>query len=126
MEYTLRKLEARDVFRFVNIIKKIGFADIKGAFQSSEVQDALKGVDGTDEAALERVGMVVLSDVAGTIIDNLGKVEGDIYELLSSLSGIEADDVKALPIDVFASMIVDVFKKEEFRDFFKAAARLTK
>ena len=125
--YTLRGLQSQDVFRFAAIIKKIGFAEIKGAFSAPEVQAAIADMqDGDGDAALERVGLAVITDVVGIVLDNLDKVEDDIYRELASLSGMDAEQIKTLPIDVFADMIVDVFKKEEFKDFFKAAARLTK
>ena len=35
-------------------------------------------------------------------------------------------EIAALPMDVFMDMVVDTIKKEEFKNFFGAAARLFK
>lgn len=42
-----------------------------------------------------------------------------IYQLLSGLSGMNKKEIAALPMNVFLSMIIDVIKKEEFKDFFQ-------
>ena len=67
---------------------------------------------------------MVAVDVASVIIANVPKCKDDIYTLLSGLSGMSKKEIAALPMNVFLSMIVDVVKKEEFKDFFGDVAGL--
>lgn len=119
--YTLRPLAARHLFRFSTILNKIGVEQLKGVFDADAVVQAVKaGGDG----AVEEVGVAVVMQAAEIIIRNLPRVESDIYGLLADLSGMTADEVADMPMGDFASMLVDVFKSEGFKDFFTQARRL--
>ena len=72
------------------------------------------------------IGITIAVNIADVIFSNLPKCKADIYKLLSGLSGMSAKDIAALPMPVFMNMVVDTIKKEEFKDFFGAAARLFK
>ena len=72
------------------------------------------------------IGITIAVNIADVIFSNLPKCKADIYKLLSGLSGMSAKDIAALPMPVFMNMVVDTIKKEEFKDFFWAAARLFK
>ena len=72
------------------------------------------------------IGITIAVSIADVIFSNLPKCKADIYKLLSGLSGLPMKDIAALPMPVFMNMVVDTIKKEEFRDFFGAAARLFK
>ena len=67
---------------------------------------------------------MVAVDVASVILANIPKCREDIYQLLAGLSGMSRQEIAALPMNVFLSMIVDVIRKEEFKDFFRDAAGL--
>ena len=128
--YTLREMTADDVFPMVKIISGIGLKEFKTAFEAEDVKAAIAAMTGgkaegekPDAAA---IGITIAVNIADVIFSNLPKCKGDIYKLLSGLSGMSAKDIAALPMPVFMDMVVDTIKKEEFRDFFGAAARLFK
>lgn len=126
--YELRKLTAEDVFPMFQIISKIGFKEFKGCFDSPDVKAAVaKAASGEDgKADLTSVGMTVALDLASVVVSNLGSCKNDIYLLLSQLSGMDTKDIAALPMVTFFEMIIDVIKKEEFKDFFQVATKLFK
>lgn len=134
---TLRNLEARDIFIMSKILGSIGIKELKNCFKDEEIKELINnkeadedkndmdGVTITDEQ-LKQVGISVALEMAGMILNNLMSCEKYIYKLVSNLSGLDEDTVKTLPIDVFAEIIVDICKKEEFKDFIKVASSLFK
>lgn len=128
--YTLRGMTADDVFPMVKIISGIGMKEFKAAFETEDMKAAIASMTG-GEAEGEKpnaaaIGITIAVNIADVIFSNLPKCKADIYKLLSGLSGMAVKDIAALPMPVFMDMVVDTIKKEEFRDFFGAAARLFK
>ena len=126
--YTLRGLTAEDVFPMLKIISGIGLKELKSCFDSAELRDAIKNMSqGKEEGETvdtTAVGLMVAADIASIIFANLPKCKDDIYQLLSGLSGMKKKEIAELPMNVFLAMIVDVIKKEEFKDFFQDVAGL--
>ena len=126
--YTLRGLTAEDVFPMLKIISGIGLKELKSCFDSAELRDAIKNMShGKEEGETvdtTAVGLMVAADIASIIFANLPKCKDDIYQLLSGLSGMKQKEIAELPMNVFLAMIVDVIKKEEFKDFFQDVAGL--
>lgn len=122
--YTLRKLEAKDVFIMSKILGAIGIDQFKDVIQSDAVKKAVSGKMTDDLIA--SVGVTVVLDMANIILNNLSKCEKDIYAFLSSLSGIDKKEIEMLPLVTFTEMIVDVIQKEEFKDFIKVVSKLFK
>lgn len=126
--YTLRGLTAEDVFPMLKIISGIGLKEFKSCFDSAELRDAIKNMSQGEEEGetVDRtaVGLMVAADIASIIFANLPKCKDDIYQLLSGLSGMKKQEIAELPMNVFLAMIVDVIKKEEFKDFFQDVAGL--
>lgn len=120
-KYELRALNATDIFAFVAIIKKIGIKNFKNCFSTEDIKN-LKEAKGNEE----EIGMAVVIEVADVIISNLQECENEMYNFLSRLSGLKIATIKELPPATFMDMIVDIIKKPEFDDFFKAASRLFK
>ncbi len=126
--YTLRALCARDVFPMSKIISKIGMNEFTKAFDKDDVKNlvaSLQGNQNLDDVA-SIVGINVILNVTSVILGNISSCEQEIYSMLSSLSGMTKKDIESLPMNVFFEMIVDVIKKEEFKDFFKVVSRLLK
>ena len=127
--YELRELTADDMFPMFNIISKIGIREFKSCFESESVKK-LVAETASGKASKEdlkaTVGVTVAFDLAGVILSNLGNCKDDIYQLLAQLSGMTKKQVASLPAATFADMVVDVLKKEDFRDFFTAASKLLK
>lgn len=134
--FELRNLTADDMFPMFQIISKIGVKEFKNCFSSPETKDAIaaaranKGNEEVNDEAetdnLNAVGVSIALDIASVILANIGNCKNDIYQLLSQLSGMPVKEVAQLPMLTFTEMVIAVIKKEEFKDFFKAAARLFK
>lgn len=120
--YELRTLCAEDVFPMFKIISKIGIKEFKSCFESEDVKAVING----EQADLNAVGLAVAVDIAGVIMANIPNAKEDIYLFLSQISNMSKDDIKELPISTFAEMIIDVVKKEEFKDFFGVVSKLFK
>lgn len=124
--YTLREMTAEDVFPMFKIISGIGLKEFKGCFEDDSVKAAIKGGAEGEKPDATEVGITIALGIADVLFANLPKCKNDIYQLLSGLSGMSTKEIAALPVAVFMNMVVDTIKKEEFADFFQAAARLFK
>ena len=122
--YTLRELEARDIAPMASILSKIGIKDIKECFNGQDLKDLASGK--ADEATINAIGMSIMLDIVGVVLENYSKCHDNVFKFLASLSGMEAKQIESLPLDTFTEMIIDVVKKEEFKDFFKVVSKLLK
>lgn len=125
-KYELRDLQSKDVFPMFKIISKIGIKEFKSCFESDEVKEMVANAKDGGEAAATNIGFSVLVDMAGIIISHISDAEKEIYSFLASLSGMKEKDIAELDMVVFAEMIVDVVKKEQFRDFIQVVSKLFK
>lgn len=124
--YELRTLCAEDVFPMFKIISKIGIKEFKHCFESVDVKEAISGAANGKQVDLNSVGVAVAIDIAGVVIANVPNAKEDIYLFLSQISNLTKDEIKTLPLATFAEMILDVVKKEEFKDFFQVVSKLFK
>ena len=118
----LRKLEAKDIAPVVSILSKIGLKEIKECFNPADLQELAK----SGEEAATAAGLTVFTELAGVIFGNYEKCQDDIFRFLASLSGKSKEEIASLPMDSFAEMVIEVIKKEEFKDFFSVVAKLFK
>ena len=121
----LRKLQSSDLFRMVKIINGIGFKTIKDSINVDEINKLRKGM--TDENADEvtsQVGVSVVMSILGVVIENLPKVENDVYEFCGSVAGIKPKDVAKMEMGEFMDLLVAIFKMDGFKDFFSRASKL--
>lgn len=121
--YELRSLTSDDIFPMFQIISKIGIREFKSCFESPDVKAAIAKSEGTD---LNSVGLAVMLDIGGIVLANVPKAKDDIYLLLSQLSGLTKQEIGALPMATFAQMVINVIRKDEFKDFFQVVSRLFK
>lgn len=124
--YEFRELRSTDLFPMFKIMNKIGFRKFKDCFQSPEIIKMAKGAGKGNSGAVESLGMAVLFDAVGIIIENIPACEDDIYSLLASVSNLEKKEIQKMGMSEFIEMIIDFIKKPEFKDFFKAVSRLFK
>ena len=133
--YEFRKLASPDVFPMFNILSKIGINEFTECFGKDSVQDMIASfteVPTEGEPTNRRgnlstiVGFSVVLEVANVIFKNIYKCEKDIYSLLSQTSNLSVEEIKALDMAMFAEMIIDFIKKDEFGDFIKVVSRLFK
>ena len=112
--YTLRKFNDGDLFPILKILKKIGIKDCKEAF----VQVA------SGEKTLKEIGILASFDLADILIGNLTKVEEEVYSLYSDMSGIPADEIRAMEFGTLPLMIMDSFNEVKNTSFFKVLSKL--
>lgn len=124
--YPLRKLSSKDVFIFSTILKKIGYAELKECFNSAEVMKLIAKMPGASAGAIDEIGLSIMLDISTVVISNLASAEESIYQLLSNLSGKTTAEIADLDAEVFMAMLVDVFKQDGFRNFFKVVSKLFK
>lgn len=118
-KYTLRDLRADDMFAMLRIINKIGLKDVKECFNSVEVRQAIGEAKGADDALASAIGMQIMLDVVALLVSKLPDCEKELYEFLASLSGMKAKDIAALSMTEFYDMVMEVFQKDDFKDFFQ-------
>ena len=131
--YTFRKLSADDVFLMVSIVSKIGIREFRACFEDETLGKMIekfmkKSGDenkGNDESGLYVVATVALLPAVDIILGNLEKCKDNIYALLSQVSGMKVDEIRADAL-LFTEMLIDFFKKPEFPDFMKVVSKLLK
>lgn len=120
MKYETRNLCSKDIFPMSKILSKIGFAQLKECFEAEEIKKISKSKD------VEIVGMTVMMNFAGIIIGNLPNCETEIYKFLSDLTGVKVEELKEISLADFAELIIEIVKKEDFKDFIGVVSRLLK
>ncbi len=118
----MRKLTSKDIFPLCSIMQKIGLDEFKSILTAPEIAKALTSKN-MKEDILASVGMGVILDVATTVISNLPKCESDLYAFLASLTGKQKSELENLGIAEFTELIIELFKKEEFKDFFTVVSK---
>ena len=127
MEYTMRNLQATDIFSVVKILNGIGLKNVKEAIDFEEINKIRKGM--TEENAdviSSQVGLNVVMSLATVIIENLPKIENDLYNFIGSVIDVKAKDVAKMDMGEFMDVLITLIQKEEFKDFFKRASKLIK
>lgn len=123
-KWEFRKLDAKDIFPVLNLIKKIGFKEFKECFKSEELKDIAK--NGNNDSATMEAGVTIVFDIAGIIIDHIGGCQDDIFNLLASVSNLEREEIEGLSMAELAEMIIELVQKDDFKDFFKVVSKLLK
>ena len=118
--YTLRALQSDDLFLMLKVINKIGIKEIKKCFESEAVVKAITAMtDGKKVKDTATVGMTVMLEIADVLARNLPACRDELYQLLSTLSGMTEAEIAKLPMLTMIDMVMDVVKMQEFADFFQ-------
>ena len=127
MEYNMRNLQATDIFSVVKILNGIGLKNIKESIDFEEINKIRKGMtEDNADAVTSQVGVNVVMSIATVILENLPKVENDLYTFVGSVIGVKAKDVAKMDMGDFMDVLISIIQKEEFKDFFKRASKLIK
>ena len=127
MEYTMRNLQATDIFSVVKILNGIGLNNVKEAIDFEEINNIRKGMtEGNADVITSQVGLKVVMSIATVILENLPKVENDLYTFVGSVIGVKAKDVAKMDMGDFMDVLISIIQKEEFKDFCKRASKLIK
>ncbi|MGP1361063.1 MAG: hypothetical protein ACTTK5_01310 [Candidatus Fimenecus sp.] len=126
-KFEFKELTANDIFPMVELLKKIGFKQLKNVFDPSEMTTLVKSLSQKSEKDNDElvysVGVSIFADLAGIVIENLGNCKNEIYAILSNASGKSKEEIGTLNLIEFTQMLIAFFKKEEFRDFFKVVSQ---
>ena len=117
-KFELRKLCAKDIFVMVKIISKIGISEFKNCFNTPSGKGKIRG-----NADFSVIGLEVIIEMVGTVLENLPRCETDIYSFLADLSGMKSNEISELGMSEFAELIEAVLTKEEFKDFFTVVSK---
>ena len=123
----LRRLQATDLFSMVKILNGIGLNNIKNAINFDEIKKLREGM--TDENANQvatDVGINVIMSVVPVLLENVPKIEDDLYNFVGSVASMKSKDVAKMDIGEFMDLLIEIFTKEEVMDFFKRASKLIK
>lgn len=123
--YTLRDMNADDLFVVLKIVNKIGVKEIKNCFSAVDLKEQLES-SGENNDLAAAVGLNVMVSIAGLIVERLPECKVELYDFLASLSGMKAKDVAAMPMADFFGMVMDVLKHPSFNDFFQRLVGLFK
>ena len=127
MEYEMRNLQATDIFSIVKILNGIGLKNIKEAINIDEINKIRQGMTEDNASAItSQVGVNVVMSIATVILENLPKVENDLYNFIGSVIDMKAKDVAKMDMGDFMDVLIAIIQKEEFKDFFKRASKLIK
>ena len=127
MEYEMRKLQATDIFSVVKILNGIGLKNVKEAINFEEINKIRKGMtEDNADVISSQVGLNVVMSLATVIIENLPKVENDLYNFIGSIIDMKPKDVARLDMGDFMDILITIIQKEEFKDFFFFFLKLIK
>ena len=125
MEYEMRDLQASDIFSVVKILNGIGLNNVKEAINFDEINSLRKGMtEDNADVISSQVGVNVVISLATVILENLPKVENDLYNFVGSVIGVKAKDVAKMGMGEFTDVLITIIQKEEFKDFFRRASKL--
>ena len=123
----MRKLQATDIFSVVKILNGIGLKNVKEAINFEEINKLRKGMtEDNANVITSQVGLDVVMSLATVIIENLPKIENDLYNFIGSVIDMKPKDVAKMDMGDFMEVLVTIIQKEEFKDFFKRASKLIK
>ena len=127
MEYEMRNLQATDIFSIVKILNGIGLKNMKEAINIEEINKIRQGMTEDNASAItSQVGVNVVMSIATVILENLPKVENNLYNFIGSVIDMKAKDVAKMDMGDFMDVLIAIIQKEEFKDFFKRASKLIK
>ena len=130
--FELRQLKSSDVFLMFKILNKIGFTDLKEKLNPETTKSIMetfnqkKNGSSTKDDMIAFVGVNLVTDILEIILENVPKIEQDLYSFLGGLAGKKAKEISDLPMLTFTEMIIAVVQKEEFKDFYKVVSKLFK
>lgn len=113
--YDLRRLKDSDLFPILKIVAEV-FPD--------DLATVLMQIT-TKEKTVTEVGYGVVVKLIIAALKNVNKVHDDLYGLLSSVSGIPADEIENMEFGTTPMMIWDIVKNEKNAGFFKVLSKLS-
>ena len=113
--YTLRRLVDRDLFPILGIISEVFPDDLAKVFVQLS----------TKEKSVQEVGAMAVMKMVLAVLKNMDKVKDDVYNLLSDVSGIPAEEIQNMEFGTTPNMIWDIVNNEKNNGFFKVLSKLS-
>ena len=127
MEFELRRLQASDLFAMVKLLNVIGFKELKNVINLDEIKEARKNItDENKETLYAEMGTKIITSLVPFVFVKLSIAENEIYTFVGGIANMKAKDVAKMDAIDFIDLLMEIFKKEEFKDFFKRASKLIK
>ena len=116
--YELRRLKDRDLFPILGIVAVVFPDNLAEIFRKA----VAKG--GDKEKVVEEIGVDAVVKIVQAVMKNMDRVQEDLYSLLSSVSGIPAEEIMDMPFGTTPMMIYDIITSEKNNGFFKVLSKL--
>lgn len=113
--YTLRRLKDKDLFPILGIISEVFPDDLAKVFVQLS----------TKEKTVQEVGAMAILKLVLAVLKNMDKVQDEVYDLLSDVSGIPAADIQEMEFGATPMMIWDIVSNEKNNGFFKVLSKLS-
>lgn len=113
--YTLRRLKDKDLFPILNIISEVFPEELSSVFVQLT----------TKEKTVQEVGAMAILKLVVSVLKNMDKVQDEVYNILSDVSGIPAADIKEMEFGTTPMMIWDIVGNEKNCGFFKVLSKLS-
>ena len=113
--YTLRRLKDRDLFPILGIVSEVFPDDLAKVFVQLS----------TKEKTVQEVGAMAVMKMVLAVLKNMDKVQDDVYNLLSDVSGIPAAEIQEMEFGTTPMMIWDIVSNEKNNGFFKVLSKLS-
>ena len=116
MNSEIRKLKARDLFKFSKILKKLN--------NKNSLQNIIKTAN---EKNLEEQDKVELygTEILCFLIENLDEIEEDVYEFLADIAGMTPEGFSNLDLGDLVEIIRKIGQENNLSAFFAAVSKLT-
>lgn len=112
--YTLRRLKDKELYPILNIISTV--------FPDDLASIAVKVM--TKEKKVAEVGGLAVVRLVVAILKNMSKVQEEVYQLLSDVSGMAVEDIENAEFGTTPMMIWDIISNEKNASFFKVVSKL--
>ena len=120
--YSLRRLDGNDIWPLLEIVGKVMPDDlmpyVMGVIEKVGADNITKEIG--KDGLFDDLGADVVYRMVAAIIKDFGKVKNEVYAFLSSVSGLEKDEINALGLVAVPKMIWEIYNAE--KDFFKQQA----
>lgn len=113
--YTLRRLKDGDMWAVLDIIGKVFPDDLAQVFAKLI----------TGEKSIRDVGAIAVVQMVVAVLKNMNRVHDEVYDFLSSVSGIPAKDIEEMEFGTTPMMIWDIVNDAKNAGFFVAVSKLS-
>lgn len=134
--YSLRKLADADLFPLLQLLRKLGFKDIKNAVTKAIEESKNKNIFNPNDYETEEekvnalkkmqdtASIEVLLDMADLLISKIDTHSDDIYAFFSNLAGESVEEIKKKEFGTLPLIIYDSFLEVKNTAFFKVLSKL--